>query len=79
MKSIPNPGLHSQRGASMKEKRMIQTKEFCEMYGISRGAAYELFNNRRHKFPALKVGGRYYVDVSKVDEWFERYYGQHID
>ena len=55
-----------------KEKgKLMTTSEFCRVYGVSRYKAYELFNNKRIKFPCTKIGKLYYVYRDEVDDWFE--------
>ena len=46
--------------------RDIQTK-----LGVSRDCAYRLFHAKA--FPSIKLGGRYYVDEKKLEEFLEKY------
>lgn len=46
--------------------RDIQTK-----LGVSRDCAYRLFHAKA--FPSIKIGGRYYIDERKLEEFLDRY------
>lgn len=62
----------------MDKTKLMKTKEFCEIYGVSRYKAYELFNNKKDKFPCTQIGKTYYVYRDKVDSWFERNRGNKL-
>lgn len=51
-------------------KRLYTVKDLCEM-GIGRDKAYSLMHNT--SFPAIKIGGRYYVTEDALTEWLKRY------
>lgn len=52
----------------MEEKKLITVKEFAELYNIGVNSAYNMVRCRN--FPCIKVGRKYLVIASKVDEWF---------
>jgi excisionase family DNA binding protein len=55
---------------------LVTPKKFYELINkdneiiIGIDKIYELV--RRKDFPALKIGGRYYILENKVDEWFSK-------
>lgn len=46
--------------------RDIQTK-----LGVSRDCVYRLFHAK--VFPSIKIGGRYYIEERKLEEFLDRY------
>ena len=42
--------------------------------GLSRDKAYELMHSKA--FPAIKIGGRYYVPQSAWEMWLSKYAGK---
>ena len=56
--------------------KLITPKQFYNLINyenltiIGVDKIYELV--RRKDFPALKLGGRYYIIADKIDEWFNR-------
>lgn len=47
--------------------KLLNARQLEEYLGISRHRAYQLMHNR--SFPAIKLGGRFYVSVEAVEEW----------
>lgn len=56
--------------------KFMSSNQFCNEYGFTRYKAYELFNNRKDKFPCIKIGKRYFIYRDEVDDWFERNKGK---
>lgn len=50
---------------------LLTTKELQKRLGISRDRAYGLMHSKG--FPAIKLGGRYYVEESKLRDFLDRY------
>lgn len=51
-------------------ERLYTVKDLQEM-GISRDKAYQLMHSK--SFPAIKIGGRYYVAEGALESWLKRY------
>ena len=49
---------------------LLTTQKLQDRLGISRSVAYRLM--RSQSFPSMRIGGRYYVDETKVIEWIEK-------
>lgn len=60
----------------MEDTKLITPKEFYNLVNrnepgkIGMVRIYELVH--RKDFPALKIGGRYYILANKIDEWFNK-------
>lgn len=52
------------------EPRLYTVKDLREM-GIGRDKAYQLMHNKA--FPAIKLGGRYYVTHETLTDWLQKY------
>lgn len=50
---------------------LLSTKDVQKKLGISRDCAYRLFHARA--FPSLKLGGRYYIEEGKLQDFLDRY------
>ena len=50
--------------------RLLKTKEARDYLGISTSAMYALMRCRT--FPSIRIGGRYYVCVDKLEEWLDK-------
>lgn len=50
---------------------LLTTKELQQKLGVSRDKSYALMHAAA--FPSIKLGGRYYVEESKLKAWLERY------
>ena len=51
-------------------EKLFTVKNLCEM-GIGRDKAYQLMHSST--FPAIKIGGRYYVTEDALQEWMKRH------
>lgn len=51
-------------------EKLLTAKNLCEM-GFGRDKAYQLMHNST--FPAIKIGGRYYVTETALQEWMKRH------
>ncbi len=51
------------------DKKMMNLKEFREVYGIPENTVRDLIHARN--FPAYKLGNRWYVDVPAFEAWRE--------
>ena len=49
--------------------QMLTVKELSEILHIGRDKAYALMHAKA--FPAMKIGGRYYVSKSALEKWVE--------
>lgn len=50
--------------------KLYTVKDLREM-GIGRDKAYQLMHNKT--FPAIKLGGRYYVTQNALENWLKKY------
>ena len=50
---------------------LLTAKDIQKKLGVSRDRAYGLLHAKG--FPSIKLGGRYYVDEVKLQEFIERY------
>lgn len=50
---------------------LLTTKELQQRLRISQDKSYALMHAAA--FPSIKIGGRYYVEDSKLQEWLDRY------
>lgn len=51
-------------------EKLYTVKDLQEME-IGRDKAYQLMHNK--SFPAIKIGGRYYVTEDALESWLKRY------
>jgi len=51
-------------------EKLYTVKDLREM-GIGRDTAYQLMHNKA--FPAIKLGGRYYVTKEALTMWLQKY------
>lgn len=50
-------------------KRLLTLKEFCEYLSIGQTKARELVKGENGF--AIKLGGKWYIDKSKLDHWID--------
>ena len=50
---------------------LLSARDIQTRLGVSRDCAYRLFHAKA--FPSIKLGGRYYVDEKKLEEFLEKY------
>ena len=50
---------------------LLTYKDLQERLGVSRDCAYRLFHAKA--FPSIKLGGRYYIDEQKLQEFLDKY------
>ena len=48
-------------------KRLLTTKDLCDIFDISKNTAYALMHSAA--FPSMKVGRRLYVTEQALNEW----------
>ena len=60
----------STEGGSNMQKLYTVKDLQCEL-GLGRDKAYQLMHNKT--FPAIKIGGRYFVTQDALDEWLRKY------
>ena len=58
----------------MLEKQFYSVKDVSKVLGTSKTFAYSLVNS--NGFPAMKVGGKYFVRISDFESWCKRYTGK---
>ena len=51
-------------------EKLYTVKDLCKL-GFGRDTAYALMHNS--SFPAIKIGGRYYVTETELEAWLKRY------
>lgn len=51
--------------------RLLTVKDLQKVLPIGRDKAYALMHSRA--FPAIKIGGRYYVSEKALNEWLDKY------
>ena len=49
---------------------LLTVKDLQPMLGIGRDTAYALMHSRA--FPAMKIGGRYFVSKDALHEWISK-------
>lgn len=52
----------------LKEKGLLNIKEFCTYMGIGETKAREMLKNPRNGF-ALKIGAKWFVSKKELDSW----------
>ena len=50
-------------------EKLLTVKELIGL-GIKKDKAYQLMHNK--SFPAIKLGGRYYVEKDALKEWLKK-------
>lgn len=56
------------------ERMTLNTSEFAEVLGVSPNKARQLMKSK--DFPAITVGSRKLVVISKLDSWLDKNIGQ---
>ena len=56
------------------ERRTLNTAEFAEVLGVSQNKARQLMRSK--DFPAITIGSRKLVVISKLDSWLDENIGQ---
>ncbi len=59
-----------ERNSVQPTSRLIKAKAAREYLGVSSSAMYALMHCRT--FPSIRIGGRYYVYVDKLEEWLDK-------
>lgn len=57
--------------AQKTEKIVITPEELMKSYGFSRTMVYENLL-KRPDFPCFKIGKKYFINVPKLAEWFDK-------
>ena len=47
--------------------KQMQLSHFCTEYDIKPNTARQMIHSKG--FPAYKIGGKWYVDIAKYEEW----------
>ena len=53
------------------ERMVITPEELMKTYGFGRNMVYENLL-KRPGFPCFRIGKKYYINVSKLGEWFDK-------
>lgn len=57
------------------EEKTIGVKEFAEIMGVGESTAREMIRSKNPP-PYIKVGNRYRIIISRIDEWLNKLIGQ---
>lgn len=57
--------------STIPEKKMMDLKTFREVYGVPENTVIDWINDKKKKFPAYKLGNKWYVDIPKFLKWRE--------
>jgi hypothetical protein len=55
----------------MPEKKQMDLKEFRNVYGIPENTVRDWIYDKKRKFPAYRLGNKWYVDIPKFLKWRE--------
>jgi excisionase family DNA binding protein len=58
------------------ERKTLSIKEFAEVMGIGEDTARQMC--RRYDAPVIRIGNRYRVIISRIDEWLPKLIGQDL-
>lgn len=57
--------------STIPDKKMMDLKEFQDTYGIPVETTRRWIYDKRKKFPAYRLGNKWYVDIPKFLKWRE--------
>lgn len=56
--------------------KTMSVREFHDLTGVGINRVYQLVHTQ--EFPAIRMGSKYYIIRSKVDEWLEHQVGKKL-
>jgi hypothetical protein len=59
------------------EKKLLRVKNCWEIYDFA-SADHMYKAVREHNFPAVKIGGRWWVHVARADDWLIKQADNHV-
>lgn len=60
-------------------KKLIGTAEASKILGMSLSKVKGLCRDQTLGFPAVKIGGKYYINKEMLDRWIDRVTGQEVE
>jgi len=61
----------------LSEKKLLRIKNCFERYGFeSKGHMYKAV--WEHNVPAVKIGGRWWINVDRADRWLDKQADRHV-
>jgi hypothetical protein len=59
------------------EKKLLRVKNCWERYDFA-SADHMYKAVREHNFPAVKIGGRWWVNIARADVWLDKQADKHV-